>query len=102
MLISAAGFLAPPDTGLLVTGIHGGTDYYDCGPRFLRTINTVLVEQSDGRLRLLTPFETWSKGDVHRLALKMEAPLALTYSCEAGLTPCGRCASCRDRAALDC
>lgn len=100
-LIMAAVCFAPFCSGTVVTGIHAGTNYYDCSGAFLSSISRLVEEQSDGAFRVLAPFESWSKDEVIAYARGAGIPLNLTYSCEAGSTPpCGACASCRDRSAL--
>lgn len=100
-LISTAACLSETRGGLIVTGIHAGTRYYDCSTAFLDSMSRLIEEQSDGARRLLSPFAEWSKVEVFAFAKKANLPIALTYSCEAGTDPpCGLCASCRDREAL--
>jgi 7-cyano-7-deazaguanine synthase len=100
-LIATAACLSPLASGLIVTGIHGGTTYYDCSTPFLSAISRLIEEQSDGAFRLLTPFADWSKADIISFARTSGVPLNLTYSCERGTTPpCGVCASCQDRRML--
>jgi 7-cyano-7-deazaguanine synthase len=89
--------------GGIVLGVHAGTPYYDCSPTFVNATDRLVAEYTDGRVRLLAPLLAWSKADVLAYCRKTGIPPALTYSCEAGTVPvCGRCASCRDRAALGC
>lgn len=83
--------------GLLAIGIHGGTDYLDCRPHFVETMQHVLDIYSEGRLRILAPFVNWSKQQVLDYAASAGLPLHLTRSCEADtVEPCGDCLSCRD------
>ena len=59
-----------------------------------------IVEGTGGELRLEAPFVTWSKADIVREGLALGVPYELTWSCyEGGEAPCGRCATCLDRAA---
>ena len=54
---------------------------------------------SEGRaLKILAPLALLDKKGIVRLALKVRAPLELTWSCYAGSVPCGRCDSCKLRA----
>ncbi len=101
MLIFAALFLTRARPGLLVTGIHGGTSYFDCSKAFFESTSKLVSEHTDGRVCLIAPFLDWSKKDVFDYFFDQHLPLDLTYSCEAGGEPvCGTCASCRDRRAL--
>ena len=43
-------------TGLLASGIHAGTPYFDCSPSFLSSIQTLFDGYCDGRIRLAAPF----------------------------------------------
>lgn len=97
-LISTAACLTDCGRAVIVTGIHAGTPYYDCSEPFLASMSRLLEEQSDGAVRLLSPFATWMKNEVMAFAANAGVPVSLTYSCEQGSTPpCGTCASCRDR-----
>jgi 7-cyano-7-deazaguanine synthase len=89
--------------GLLVIGIHAGTPYFDCSSAFLARIDPLVRECSNGQVSVLAPFVDWSKDDVYSYFLNARIPLEKTYSCEAGVVPpCKECASCKDRARLDC
>lgn len=89
--------------GQIVLGIHAGTNYYDCTPAFLNSIDRLVAEYSDGRIRVTAPFIYWNKRRIFDYFVSAGLKPGLTYSCEAGTEPpCGICASCRDRRALDC
>lgn len=89
--------------GLLAIGVHAGTPYFDCSPSFVERIDPLVRECSNGRVSVLAPFLHWSKDDVYSYFVNAGLPLNHTYSCEAGaLLPCGTCASCKDRARLEC
>lgn len=103
LLISAALFWSRGRQAIIATGIHAGTNYYDCSERFLQRMNSLVLEQSNGRVSLLTPFMTWTKRDIFDYATRGGVPISQTYSCENGTQPpCGKCASCRERGALTC
>jgi 7-cyano-7-deazaguanine synthase len=101
MLIFSALFLTRGRPGLLATGLHAGTPYFDCSNAFLSQTARLVSEHTDGRVSLIAPFIEWSKKDIFDYFKRERLPIDLTYSCEAGTDPvCGRCASCRDRQAL--
>lgn len=90
------------NTGILATGIHAGTPYFDCSPSFLSSLQTVFDGYCDGRIRLAAPFIEWSKQQVFSFCESEKVPIGLTYSCEKGTHgPCGICLSCKDRRALN-
>lgn len=90
------------DTGVLVSGIHAGTPYFDCSEGFFSTLQSVFDGYCNGRVRLAAPFIEWSKLEVFAFCRSERVPVNLTYSCEKGMDePCGKCLSCRDRRALD-
>lgn len=90
------------NSGLLATGIHAGTSYYDCSPDFLSAMQTVVDGYCDGRVNLTAPFVKWSKQDIFAFCKSEGVPIELTYSCERGTQqPCRECLSCRDRRSLD-
>jgi 7-cyano-7-deazaguanine synthase len=82
-------------------GVHAGTGYRDCSPEFIELAQSSLDFHTGGQVRLAAPFLEAQKSDVYALAESLNVPFELTYSCETGSTPCGACASCRDRATLD-
>jgi 7-cyano-7-deazaguanine synthase len=82
-------------------GIHAGTGYRDCSPDFVGLVQSSLDFHTGGQVRLAAPLLEAHKADVYAFAASLGVPFELTYSCEAGPTPCGMCASCRDRALLD-
>jgi 7-cyano-7-deazaguanine synthase len=90
----------PPQ--LIALGVHDGTPYYDCGPGFLRDLQSVLDGYAGGAVRLVAPFLSWNKRQIWDFCRLADVPVGLTYSCEkGGAQPCGKCSSCRDRIALN-
>ena len=79
--------------------------YPDCRPEFYRAVERAAAigtraGAEGGRIKFLTPLVRLSKERIVKLALKLKAPLGLTWSCyRGGRRPCGRCDSCRLRAA---
>jgi len=55
---------------------------------------------TSGELVVAVPFVAMTKSEVYQVASRLEVPIQLTYSCEAGISPCGVCLSCMDREAL--
>lgn len=89
-------------TGILATGIHAGTPYFDCSKSFLSSLQILFDGYCDGRIRLAAPFIEWTKQQVFAFCESEKVPVRLTYSCENGtLKPCGICLSCKDRRALN-
>lgn len=102
-LMFSAILLGGCHNGLLAIGIHAGTPYFDCSPAFVARIDPLIRECSNGRVSVLAPFVDWSKDDVYSYFVNARIPLKETYSCEAGVVPpCNECASCKDRARLEC
>jgi 7-cyano-7-deazaguanine synthase len=102
-LIFSALLLGGCREGLLALGIHSGTPYFDCSPSFISRIAPLVEECTNGKVSVIAPLLNWTKDEVYSLFLKSEIPIAQTYSCEAGCdTPCNMCASCKDRARLEC
>lgn len=78
--------------------------YPDCRPEFVESFAATAalalkrgVEGNPVELRM--PLVDCSKADIVRLAVRLDVPLQLTWSCyRGGDTPCGRCDSCHLRA----
>lgn len=95
-------FFGRVSNGLIATGIHAGTGYYDCSEAFLSLTQRFLAEHTDGQVALHSPFSHWTKPDVYEYFTKTKIPLGLTYSCESGeADACGICQSCKDRKHFD-
>lgn len=97
LAFAALFFLRAPH-GLIAMGLHSGTPYFDCSTVFVNGISRLISEQTDGQTSFIAPFVDWNKKDVFEYFVKSGLPLRSTYSCEVGsVTPCGICASCKDR-----
>lgn len=93
----------------LVIGVNAldYSGYPDCRPEFIRAFEALArvatkagVEGAEFRVH--TPLLTLSKADIVRLGLSLGLDYGLTHSCydpAADGAPCGRCDSCRLRAA---
>lgn len=102
-LVFAALFATRAQTSLIALGLHAGTPYYDCSPAFLDVINRAVAEHTDNLVQVVAPFVEWTKRDVYDYFIQAGLPIEKTYSCETGgESPCGSCASCLDRKALQC
>lgn len=101
-LVSAGLMEMPESASILALGIHSGTAYPDCSPRFARYVENVIDLYSGGTVQLGVPFLNWNKQQIIEYALSHDLPISKTYSCESGMkTPCGKCLSCRDREFLN-
>jgi len=90
-------------SGVIALGVHSGTAYYDCSTSFAESMDRLIAEHTDGRIRLSTPFLTWGKKNIFEYYQSTGLPIELTYSCENGQMPtCGTCLSCLDRRMLGC
>ncbi|EJR12449.1 7-cyano-7-deazaguanine synthase [Bacillus cereus] len=68
----------------------------DCSKEFFDQLSEMLVEY--GSVQINMPFRELTKADVIELGVKMNVPIAKTYSCQANsITPCGVCPNCVDR-----
>lgn len=85
----------------IVLGIHDGTNYSDCTPKFVDAVNRVLDVYTGGTVILESPFMLWKKNEIVEYCKENSLPLNYTYSCETGAyPPCGHCPSCLDRKEL--
>lgn len=74
--------------------------YPDCRPPYLRAFEKAARQGSRRtKLKILAPLLRLDKRRIVELAVKVGAPIGLTWSCYAGAKrPCGRCDSCKLRA----
>jgi 7-cyano-7-deazaguanine synthase len=89
----------------LVLGVNAVdySGYPDCRPDYLDAFQTLAdlaskAGQEGHGTALWAPLVRWSKTRIVQEALRLEVPIASTWSCySGGAVPCGRCDSCRIR-----
>ena len=96
-------------------GLYGGEDceifvgvhqddaainaYADCSEKFISAIGEAVSIGTYGKIKIVAPFVGKTKADVVKIGLDLKVPYELTWSCyERGEVPCGKCATCIDRA----
>ena len=84
-------------------GVHSddfaGNAYADCSAKFVAAMSAAIRIGTYEKIRLVAPFLCQKKSDVVKVGLELGAPYHLTRSCyERGDKPCGKCATCIDRA----
>ena len=107
MLAMAASFtdgIFNGDDAEIFIGVHQDDSavnaYADCSEKFIRAMNDSINIGTYGKIKIVAPFLGMTKADVVKIGLELDAPYNLTWSCyERGEKPCGKCATCLDRAA---
>lgn len=102
-IASLAMSMYPDDEIVIMIGIHAddvaGSAYADCTFKFADEMSKAIEEGSYGHCTIIAPFVNKSKADVVAKGLELNTPYELTWSCyEGGEKPCGKCATCIDRA----
>ena len=87
----------------LYIGIHQDdaaiNAYPDCRADFISAMSTAINIGTYGKIKIVAPFLGKTKADVVKIGTSLKVPYELTWSCyERGDIPCGRCATCIDRA----
>ena len=99
ILSAAAEFGSRPTR--IAFGAHLMSPYYDCSPRFVDSIQSILEGYFSGTVVLEAPLLAFTKAEIVAYAKKRRIPLKATFSCtRASRTPCSHCPSCLDRRAL--
>lgn len=103
-LSSAASIALSKDCSVIYYGAHSddaaGNAYPDCSDAFNQSMKSAIEIGSGNQLTIEAPFVNMAKKDVVREGLRLHVPYHLTWSCyEGGEKPCGKCGTCRDRAA---
>jgi len=103
-LSSAASIAISLDCGVIFYGAHSddaaGNAYPDCSREFNDAINSAIYIGSGNQLKVEAPFVSKTKADVVAEGIRLGVPFEMTWSCyEGGEKPCGKCGTCRDRAA---
>lgn len=107
LMLSAVASLAqslyPDDRIEIYLGAHAddaaGSAYPDCSEEFTQAMDRALSLGTYGRVHLVSPLVRLNKAGVIAEGLRLKVPYELTWSCyEGGSKPCGKCATCIDRA----
>lgn len=106
MLAMAASFADSLYNGVEVEiyiGVHQDdaavSAYPDCSADFIKAIGDAVEIGTYGKVKIVAPFLNKTKADVVKVGTDLGVPYELTWSCyERGEIPCGKCATCRDRA----
>ena len=90
------------DSVEIYIGVHSddaGEAYADCRADFIASMSAAVRIGTYEKIHLVAPFLCQKKSDVVKVGLELNAPYHLTWSCyESGEKPCGKCATCIDRA----
>lgn len=102
-LSCAASIALSRDCQVIYYGAHSddaaGNAYPDCSDAFNQAMGQAIWLGSGKQLKIEAPFVTWTKAEVVKKGLELKVPYELTWSCyEGGEKPCGKCATCIDRA----
>jgi len=113
MLSIAAGIGVARGADLIATGVHAGDHfiYPDCRPRFIDYANAAVVVGNEGfgpiskqeegaelDKYIYAPFLNITKEQIAYMALGLNVPLHMTWSCyKGGENHCGKCGTCVER-----
>lgn len=102
MLSIAAGLAESRGLSHVMMANHSGDHevYPDCRPAFVDAINAAISAGTYAGITLLAPYTDLTKAEIALRGLRLGVDYDHTYSCYRGTSePCGRCATCRERAA---
>jgi len=80
MLLSLALMNCPFTQGIVSLGIHSGTSYQDCSPKFESLMQRIYLLYEEGRIRIDAPFLKWKKSEIIDFAKMIKIPSQLTFS----------------------
>ena len=87
----------------VVTGAYSspgeGYEYPDSTPEFLGSYAAIMQLGTEGRVRLLAPWQYLTKDQIVMRAIQLEVPLDLTWTCYKPTrgNPCYECPACKKR-----
>ena len=102
MLSIAAGLAESRGLSHVMMANHSGDHevYPDCRPEFVEAISAAISTGTYAGITLLAPYTDLTKAEIALRGLRLGVDYDHTYSCyRGGEEPCGRCATCRERAA---
>lgn len=84
---------------VLYAAHRGDSDVYpDCRPGFMAAMQEAVCQGNDGKIVVGSPFVNMSKTEVLKVALDLDVPLGLTWSCYLDRSShCGTCGACIER-----
>ena len=102
-LACATAFALENECQAIYYGAHAddaaGDVYPDCSEAFADAMNQAIYFGSGKKVSVCAPFIGKPKSEIVKIGLQIGVPYELTWSCyEGGEKPCGKCATCRDRA----
>lgn len=101
-LATAASIALQLGASFVVFGAHANdaaAAYPDCTVEFATAIAASVAEGTARKVSVHAPFIMLTKGDIVECGIDLEVPFGITWSCyEGGDKPCGKCATCLDRA----
>jgi 7-cyano-7-deazaguanine synthase len=98
----AAAWAEKLGAGQVVTGFNAeeAAAFPDNSAGFVRAASAALTFSSLGRVKVAAPVARLDKRAIVRLGMRLAAPMHLSWSCyRGGRSHCGKCESCRRRAA---
>ncbi|MCM1336914.1 MAG: 7-cyano-7-deazaguanine synthase QueC [Candidatus Amulumruptor caecigallinarius] len=102
MLAVAAGLAESRGLRRVMIANHAGDHevYPDCRPEFIRGMSAAIAAGTFAPVILDAPYTLLTKGEIAAHGLRLGVDYDMTYSCyKGGATPCGVCATCREREA---
>ena len=84
----------------IAIAVHAGDHdtYFDCRDTFIDPMSVAVLEGTDDKIFLDTPFLKKSKTDIVKLGTELKVPYELTRSCYKDQQhPCGKCGTCLER-----
>jgi len=100
LLSYAAGYAESMGADEVMLGSHAGDRaiYPDCREEFTQAMNLAVTLGTYNRVKIVSPFNTWTKGEIVKWGSESGVPYEDTWSCYKGKDEhCGRCGTCVER-----
>ncbi len=83
---------------LIANHLPGQFSMPDCRADFVQAMQNAVEISSEARVKLVAPYQEFTKATIVKKGLELTVPFELTYSCYNGLKkPCGVCKACVER-----
>lgn len=100
MLAIACGIAESRNLKYVFIANHAGDHaiYPDCRESFIGSMSEAAANGTYNHVQILSPFQTFNKGDIAALGGKLGVDYTRTYSCyKGGEKHCGKCGTCVER-----